>query len=166
MKQLKQAWNEKSPAALDHSADPGWEPRIVAFCCEYCAFSAASLAGSNRMQYPAGVRIIHAPCTGKIEMEHILDALEKGVDGVLVVGCLEGGCHFVEGNLRARRRTESIAAMLDEIGLGAERLRMVNLSDSMAPEFVQQLWEMVAKAKALGPSPLGSFKQNESAGKL
>lgn len=163
MKQLKQGWNQETDMP-EYPAEPVVEPLVIAFCCDYCAFSAASLAGSKRMQYPPGVRIIHTPCTGKIEMEHILDAFEKGADGVLVVGCLEGGCHFVEGNLRARRRAERISEVLDEIGLGGERLKMVNLSNSMAPEFVQQLWDMVAKAKALGPNPLKSPNQDESAG--
>ena len=99
-----------------------WEPEIIAFCCNYCAYAAADLAGSKRMQYPPNVRIIHTPCTGKIEMEHILAAFEKGIDGVLVAGCLEGGCHFQEGNLRARKRTDRIREMLDEIGVGGERL--------------------------------------------
>ena len=163
MKQLN--WNEEGRIAPDASADALWEPEIIAFCCEYCAHSAAALAGSKRMQYPAGVRIIHAPCTGKIEMEHILEAFEKGIDGILVVGCLEGGCHFLEGNLRARRRIERVCEVLDEIGLGRTRLKMVNLSDSMASEFVQQMREMLKTATALGPNPLKS-KQNESAGNL
>jgi F420-non-reducing hydrogenase iron-sulfur subunit len=165
MKQLEQALNEGNGGIAGSSAVPVWEPEIVAFCCEYCAHSAAALAGSKRMQYPPGVRIIHSPCTGKIEMEHILEAFEKGTDGVLVVGCLEGGCHFLEGNLRARRRADRVREVLDEIGLGGERLKMVNLSDSMAAEFVQQLQGMLETARALGPNPLKS-KQNESAGDL
>jgi coenzyme F420-reducing hydrogenase delta subunit len=131
-----------------------WEPEILAFCCNYCAYAAADLAGSRRMQYAPNVRIIHTPCTGKIEMEHILAAFEKGVDGVLVAGCLEGGCHFLEGNLRARSRTDRIRQTLDEIGVGAERLRMVNLSAAMAPTFVERVQEMVETVRALGPSPL------------
>lgn len=131
-----------------------WEPEIIAFCCNYCAYAAADLAGSKRMQYPTNVRIIHSPCTGKIEMEHILAAFENGVDGVLVAGCLEGGCHFQEGNLRARKRTDRIRAMLDEIGVGAERLKMVNLSAAMAPVFVERVQEIVKTIRALGPNPL------------
>lgn len=165
MMRMNRGWMEEK-AAVNGSADHQWEPRILAFCCDHCAFSAASLAGSSRQQYPAGVRILHTPCTGKIEMEHILQAFEKGADGVLVFGCLEGGCHFVEGNLRARRRSERICAILDEIGLGGERLKMVNLTDSMASEFVLELQGMVAKARALGPNPLKHSEQNESAGKL
>lgn len=147
--------------------DPGsrWEPEIIAFCCNYCAYAAADLAGSKRMQYPANVRIIHAPCTGKIEMEHILEAFEKGIDGVLVAGCLEGGCHFLEGNLRARKRTDRIRSILDEIGVGGERLKMVNLSAAMAPLFVQRVQEIVAAVRAMGPNPLKASEKTESAGK-
>jgi coenzyme F420-reducing hydrogenase delta subunit len=145
--------------------EKSWEPEILAFCCDYCGHSAAALAGSKRMQYPAGVRIIPSPCTGKIEMEHLLEAFEKGIDGILLIGCLEGGCHFVEGNLRARKRAERACEVLDEIGLGGARLKMVNLSDSMASEFVQELQEMIKATRALGPNPLKS-RQNESAGNL
>jgi coenzyme F420-reducing hydrogenase delta subunit len=141
-----------------------WEPEIIAFCCTYCAYAAADLAGSKRMQYPSNIRIIHSPCTGKIEMEHILAAFERGIDGILVAGCLEGGCHFLEGNLRARRRTDRIRDMLDEIGVGRERLKMVNLSAAMAPTFVQRVNEIVETVRALGPSPLKSPRQKESAG--
>jgi len=133
-----------------------WQPEIIAFCCNYCASSAAALAGSKRLQYPAGVRIIPTPCTGKLEMEHILEAFEKGVDGILIAGCLEGGCHFVEGNLRARKRTDRIRSILEEIGLGSERLQMVNLSDSMASVFVQHIRELVETIRVLGPNPLGT----------
>jgi coenzyme F420-reducing hydrogenase delta subunit len=146
------------------AADPAWEPEIIAFCCNYCAYAAADLAGSKRMQYPTNVRIIHTPCTGKIEMEHILDAFLKGIDGILVAGCLEGGCHFLEGNLRARKRTDRIRQMLAEIGVGQERLRMVNLSAAEAPTFVRSVHEMVNTVRALGPSPLKDTQHLESEG--
>ena len=138
----------KRPSALF------WEPEIIVFCCSYCAYSAAALAGSQRLQYSSGIRIISTPCTGKLESEHILEAFEKGIDGILVAGCLEGGCHFQEGNLRARKRTDRIRAMLDEIGVGANRLRMVNLSAAMAPTFVERVKEIVAEVTRLGPNPL------------
>jgi coenzyme F420-reducing hydrogenase delta subunit len=157
--------SRKSGNAVGIDPAPPWEPEIIAFCCNYCAYAAADLAGSKRMQYPANVRIIHTPCTGKIEMEHILEAFEKGIDGVLVAGCLEGGCHFLEGNLRARKRTDRIRSILDEIGVGGERLKMVNLSAAMAPVFVQRVQEIVAAVRALGPNPLKVAKKTESAGR-
>jgi F420-non-reducing hydrogenase iron-sulfur subunit len=143
-----------------------WNPEIIAFCCNYCAHSAAALAGSERMQYPAGVRILSTPCTGKLELEHLLEAFEKGIDGILIVGCLEGDCHFVEGNLRARKRTDRIRSILDEIGLGAGRLKMVNLSDVMAAAFVDHVKEAMETIRTLGPNPLRVSEQKESVERL
>ena len=97
-------------------------------------------------------------------MEHILDAFLKGIDGILVAGCLEGGCHFLEGNLRARKRTDRIREMLAEIGVGGERLKMVNLSAAMAPTFVESVQEMVNTVRTLGPTPLRGSRQPESEG--
>jgi coenzyme F420-reducing hydrogenase delta subunit len=131
-----------------------WKSEIIVFCCNFCAYAAADLAGARRMQYPSNVRVIHVPCTGKIALEHILAAFEKGIDGVLVAGCLEGGCHFLEGNLRARRRTDYLRDMLDKIGVGRERLRMVNLSAAEAPTFVKRVKEIVETVESLGPNPL------------
>ncbi|MGD0114758.1 MAG: hydrogenase iron-sulfur subunit [Dehalococcoidia bacterium] len=127
---------------------------ILAFCCNFCAYAAADLAGSRRMQYPANVRIVHVPCSGKMEVQQILAAFEHGIDGVLIAGCLEGGCHFTEGNLRAKRRVAATRKLLDDIGIGGERLRMVNLSASEAPTFVARVREMVETVERLGPSPL------------
>ena len=144
-----------SQATAQKSVGAGtWTPEILAFCCNYCAYAAADLAGSRRMQYPPNVRVMHVPCTGKIEMEHILSAFEKGIDGVLIAGCLEGGCHFLEGNLRAKKRSEYLREMLDQIGVGRERLRMVNLSAAMVPTFVERVKEIVETVKGLGPNPL------------
>ncbi len=146
----------QTQTAKPSTAVAEFQPDIVAFCCNFCAYAAADLAGSRRMQYPANVRIVHVPCTGKLEMEQILSAFEHGVDGVLIAGCLEGGCHFLEGNLRARKRSDHLRQVLDEIGVGAERLRMVNLSAAMAPTFVQRVNEIVTTVKNLGPNPLKS----------
>ncbi len=144
----------QAPQMPKTTAKGDWTPEILAFCCNYCAYAAADLAGSRRMQYPSNVRVMHVPCTGKIEMEHILSAFEKGIDGVLIAGCLEGGCHFLEGNLRAKKRAEYLREMLDQIGVGRERLRMVNLSAAMAPTFVERVKEIVKTVEGLGPNPL------------
>jgi F420-non-reducing hydrogenase iron-sulfur subunit len=131
-----------------------FEPKIVTFCCHYCAYAAADLAGSMRIQYPANIRIIHTPCTGKLEVEFFIKAFEKGADGVLIAGCLEGGCHFIEGNLRAKRRVEYAQELMKEIGLEPERLRMVNISASMGRPFADLTMEMTETIRKLGPSPL------------
>jgi F420-non-reducing hydrogenase iron-sulfur subunit len=131
----------------------GFEPRILAFCCNYCAYAAADLAGTLRAAYPPNVRIIRTPCTGRLETEYFIKALESGADGVLVAGCLEGGCHFMNGNLYAKRRVEYIRDMLEELGLEKERLRMVNVSASMARPLVEIIIDMVETVRKLGPNP-------------
>ena len=146
------------------AAQEPFKAKVIAFCCNYCAYAAADLAGSRRMQYPSEVRVIHVPCTGKVEPEHILGAFEKGADGVLIAGCLEGGCHFLEGNLRAKRRANYLKDMLDEIGLQGERLLMVNLSAAMAPTFVERVNEIVEIVHRLGPSPLNKDYPARAAG--
>jgi F420-non-reducing hydrogenase iron-sulfur subunit len=130
------------------------EPVILAFCCHYCAYAAADLAGSMRLQYPANVRVLRLPCTGKIEVNYILAAFERGVDGVIVAGCLEGGCHFLEGNLRARRRVERTRQLLAEIGLEPQRVEMFNLSSAEGTRFAAIVTEMNDRLARLGPSPL------------
>ncbi len=130
------------------------EPLILAFCCHYCAYAAADLAGSMRLQYPGNVRVLRLPCTGKLEANYVLAAFERGVDGVIVAGCLEGGCHFLEGNLRARRRVERVRELLAEIGLEPDRLEMFNLSSAEGGRFAEIVTTMVERLKRMGGSPL------------
>jgi F420-non-reducing hydrogenase iron-sulfur subunit len=130
------------------------EPLILAFCCHYCAYAAADLAGSMRLQYPSNVRVLRLPCTGKLEVNYLLAAFERGIDGVIVAGCLEGGCHFLEGNLRARRRVERAKKFLEEIGIDPERLEMFNLSSAEGTRFAEIVTTMSERLKKLGPSPL------------
>ncbi len=129
-----------------------FEPNIVAFACNYCAYRAADLAGTSRMQYPSNVRVIRLPCSGKVDITYILRAFEKGADGVMIAGCLKGGCHFVEGNLRAEQRVKFTKDLLDAIGFGGERLEMFFLSSSMAPRFVEIVNEMTNRIRKLGPA--------------
>lgn len=131
-----------------------FEPKILAFCCHYCAYSSADLAGSMRIQYPPNVRIIRTPCTGRLEAEYFMKALENGADGVLIAGCLEGGCHFIEGNLCAKRRVNYVRDLLVEIGLDKERLRMVNVSAAMARPLADIIVDMTETIRELGPNPL------------
>ena len=93
-----------------------FEPQIIGFCCKYCAYAAADLAGSMRLSYPSSIKIVQVPCTGRIDVIHILRALEDGADGVMVAGCLEGECHFLTGNLKAKKRLLSVKNLLEQIG--------------------------------------------------
>ncbi len=140
--------------------DNNFQPKILAFCCHYCAYSSADLAGSMRLQYPTGVRIIRTPCTGRLEVEYFLKAIENGADGVLIAGCLEGGCHFIDGNLFARKRVNSIRTILEECGIDKERLRMVNVSAAMAKNLVDHIFEMVEDVKQLGPNLIKQKVEN------
>lgn len=132
-------------------------PVILAFCCHYCAFAAADLAGSMRLQYPDSVRILRFPCTGKIEVNYIMEAFENGVDGLIIAGCLEGGCHFQEGNLRARKRVERAKEFLEEAGLEPGRLEMFNLSSAEGSRFAEIVTIMHNRLRKLDPSP---FRKN------
>lgn len=138
-----------------------FSPKIIAFCCYYCAYSAADLAGSMRLQYPPNIRMVELPCSGKIDARVIMEAFEKGADGVYVAGCLEGDCHFLKGNIRARRRVAHVKKLLEEIGVGKDRLEMFNLSGSMGPRFAEIATEMTERIKKLGPSPLSNTKAGE-----
>ncbi len=128
-----------------------FEPKIVAFCCNFCAFAAADLAGAMRLQYPHSVRIIRLPCTGKVDTIHLLKALEDGADGVFVAGCLEGQCHYLEGNLRAKKRVAYAKRLLAEAGIAPERIDMFNLSSAMGGRFAEIVEEMTEKITKLGP---------------
>jgi F420-non-reducing hydrogenase iron-sulfur subunit len=136
--------------------------KILAFCCHYCAFAAADLAGSMRLQYPDTVRVLRLPCTGKLEVDYILKSFERGIDAVLVAGCLEGGCHFQEGNLRARRRVERAKEFLAEIGIEPERVEMFNLSSAEGARFAEIVKIMESRLEKLGPSPLRAHIKSEA----
>ena len=107
-----------------------------------------------RLEYPASIRIILVPCTGKVDIIHILRAFEKGADGVYAVGCMEGDCHFISGNFRARKRVEQARNLLDTIGIGGERVQMFNLSSGEGPLFAEIAVEMTERIKKLGPNPI------------
>jgi coenzyme F420-reducing hydrogenase delta subunit len=140
------------------------EPTIVAFCCTHCAYNAADLAGSLRVQYPPAVKVVEVPCTGRVEIYHLLRAFEEGVDGVLVAGCLPGNCHYLEGNLNARRRVEQARKMLKDIGLEPERLKMVHMSSAMGLKFAEEAQRMTDEIRLLGLSLLGRLRAPSSGG--
>lgn len=112
-----------------------------------------------RLSYPASVKVVKVPCSGRVDAIHILQAFEGGADGVCVVGCLEGDCHFVTGNIRARKRADHAKALLDEAGVGGERLEMYNLSASDGRRFADVMREITDRVRALGPSPMKTGKK-------
>ena len=107
-----------------------------------------------RLNYPSNIKIINVPCTGRVDILHLLRALEDGADGVYVAGCLEGDCHYLKGNFKARRRVNYVKKVLEELGIEPERVEMYNLSAAQGPRFAEIAREMYAKIKELGPSPV------------
>ena len=136
----------------EHNGD-GFEPLILTLCCYWCAYAGADLAGISRRQYPTNIRILRVQCTGMVHPNLVIEALTKGADGVLILGCHPGDCHYLEGNLRARSRAEAIGMMLEDFGLEAERFRLEWVSAAEAPRFAEVVTEMVEQVKKLGPSP-------------
>lgn len=114
------------------------------------------MAGSKRLCYPSNVKIIRVPCSGKVDAIHIMKALEMGADGVYVAGCLEGDCHFKSGNIDAAKRVAYIKKLLDEIGIGGERVEMILMSAGMGERFAQTAADMTEKIRKLGPNPVKS----------
>ncbi len=130
-----------------------FEPIVVAFCCNWCSYAGADLAGTSRLQYPPNVRIIRVMCSGMIHPNLVIDALTKGADGVLICGCHPGDCHYIDGNLKAQKRAEAIELMLEDFGLEPERFRLEWVSASEGPRFARVVREMVERVKSVGPSP-------------
>ena len=125
------------------------EPDIIAFCCHYCAFTAADLAGTMRQQYPTNVRIVRLPCTGKVDVNIILHAFVEGAAGVMVAGCEPGSCHFIQGNLRAAKRVVWAKHLVDEAGINPERLEMFHIAASQGPLFARTAREFSERIKRL-----------------
>ena len=125
------------------------EPKIIAFCCHYCAFTAADLAGTMRQQYPTNVHIVRLPCTGKVDMNMLLQAFVDGADAVMVAGCEVGSCHFLEGNVRAKKRVDNTKKKLEEVGINPEKLEMYHIAASEGPLFAQTSREFTDKIKRI-----------------
>lgn len=136
-----------------------FEPKVLGFACLYCAYAAADVAGVTGHHYPESVRLVKVPCTGLVSEIDLLKAFESGVDGVLLMGCLEGQCHHKEGNLRAKRTVAKVQSILDRIGMGSGRLECHWVSASMGSQFADIVTEAVNRFRAMGPSPAGTGSQ-------
>jgi coenzyme F420-reducing hydrogenase delta subunit len=131
-----------------------FEPEITAFMCIYCGYMAADTASALRIEYPANVKLVKLPCTGKADPKYILKAFEDGADGVYIVACPKGNCHHVRGNERGELRVEYTKKILDSIGLGGERLNMYFMSGGQGKSFADAAKEMTERIRELGPNPL------------
>jgi F420-non-reducing hydrogenase iron-sulfur subunit len=129
-----------------------FEPVIIGFCCNWCSYAGADLAGVSRQQYPPNLRIIRVMCSGMVHPNLVVDALTKGADGVLICGCHIGDCHYLEGNVKAENRKEAIELLLEDFGIEPERFRLEWVSASEGPRFAEVIRDMTETVRALGPS--------------
>jgi len=133
---------------MNNEPNTNFQPQITAFYCIYCGYMAADTAGALHIQYPANVKFVRMPCTGKTDARYLLEAFEQGADGVYIVACPIGNCHHVRGNERGQNRVEHAKQILDEIGLGSERLNMYFMSGSQGQSFAMAAQEMTERITA------------------
>jgi len=129
----------------------GWSPRIVAFFCNWCTYTAADLAGVSRLKYAPNVRVIRLMCSGRVDPQFILEAFARGADGVLVGGCHPNDCHYVEGNYKMLRRARMLERLLEGMGVERERFRLEWISAAEGEKVKVVVNEMVERIRALGP---------------
>lgn len=130
-----------------------FEPKIIAFFCNWCTYGGADLAGVSRLQYPANFRIVRIPCTGRMDLKFILAAFRHGADGVWVSGCHPGDCHYITGNLHARRKFTLIHDFMNSLGIDRNRLHFSWISSAESTKFQQTAMDVIAAVKAVGPNP-------------
>ncbi len=141
-------------------SNANWTPRIVAFFCNWCTYTAADLAGVSRMKYAPNVRVIRVMCSGRIDPQFILEALAKGADGVLIGGCHPNDCHYAEGNYKLLRRYRLLQRMLSDLGIEAQRVRLEWISAAEGEKVKSVINQMVQQVSELGPLDLpGKFSQ-------
>lgn len=138
-------------SGTQHDTLGAFEPRITAFACRYCGGVPADMAGSERLVYPANIRIVHLPCTGRLDALYVLSAFEQGADGVCVFACGTDNCHHLTGSRRAAKRVEHLKGLLAGIGLEPERLSIHHLNIGQSRDFVQIVTDLTERLRALGP---------------
>ena len=131
-----------------------FEPKIIGFCCNWCAYAGADLAGINRNQYPANIRMIRVMCSGTIEPLYVVKAFKEGADGVFIGGCHPGDCHYQSGNYKTQRRVILLKRAISEIGLDPRRIRLEWISAAEGQRFARIITEFTEEIKKLGPNPL------------
>lgn len=131
-----------------------YRPELTAFTCIYCGYMAADTAGSLRIEYPANVKLVRLPCTGKTDIQYLLDAFDQGADGVYIVACSLGNCHHVRGNERGKARVQRAREILENVGIEPERLEMFFVSGGMGATFAEIARQMTERVQKLGPSPV------------
>ncbi len=133
-----------------------FEPRILAFLCNWCSYTGADLAGTSRIQYPANVRVVRVMCSARVDPTFVVHALSNGADGVLICGCHPGDCHYSEGNYKAMRRFPLLKDLLMSLGVENDRVNQVWVSASEGQRFADVVTDMTERVRALGPCRIHS----------
>ena len=138
-----------------------FEPRILGFLCNWCSYAGADLAGVSRIQYPTNLRVVRVMCSGRIEPEFVVEALEKGVDGVIITGCHPGDCHYQTGNYQTERRFKALKEALNYTSFGPDRIRLEWVSASEGSRFGEVVSSFTEQIRKLGPNPIKSNDKKE-----
>jgi F420-non-reducing hydrogenase iron-sulfur subunit len=149
----KRGDNLRRYMAADHNGV--FEPRIVAFLCNWCSYAGADLAGVSRLQMPASFRVIRVMCSSRVDPTFVVKAFLEGADGVIIAGCHPGDCHYLKGNYYARRRFAALTKTFEKLGLDSRRLRLSWVSASEAPRYAQVVREFTEEIRDLGPNQTG-----------
>lgn len=131
-----------------------FEPQLLVFCCNWCSYAGADLAGVSRFQYPPNIRIVRVMCSGRVQPSFVLDAFKNGIDGVLITGCHIGDCHYISGNEYTRDRMNHVESLIKKIGIEQERFRLHWISASEGKQFSELITDFTNKIKEIGPSPI------------
>ncbi|MHA2408465.1 MAG: hydrogenase iron-sulfur subunit [Candidatus Ranarchaeia archaeon] len=140
-----------------------FDPLIIGFTCNWCTYAGADLAGTSKIQYPTNIRLIRVMCTSRIEPEFILEAFNKGADGVLIGGCHLGDCHYQNGNYKTKARVMLLKRILMEYGIKPERIKLEWISASEGEKFAKTVESFVEEIRKLGPNPLNLSNSAEGA---
>jgi F420-non-reducing hydrogenase iron-sulfur subunit len=139
------------PDGAPEAAEEAFEPNIVAFCCNWCSYAGADLAGTTRIQYPPNVKIVRVMCSGRVDPAFVIKAFELGADGVLVAGCHPADCHYINGNEKAAIRGDFLSEFLEDTGIESQRFRIEWIAGSEGQKFAKVVREMVTELQKLGP---------------
>jgi len=135
------------------SSGGAFEPLVLCFACQWCSYGAADLAGVSRIQYPPNVRILRVPCSGRVDVLHVLKAFQSGADGVIITGCHVGDCHYIDGNVKAKDRVDALKKSLGALGIDSRRLEIGFASSSEGQKFATMMTDFTEKVRKLGPNP-------------
>jgi F420-non-reducing hydrogenase iron-sulfur subunit len=146
---------------LKEEKTPRFDPMIVAYCCNWCSYAGADLAGTSRYEYPTNVRIIRVMCTGRVDPTFVLEALREGADGVIIAGCHPGDCHYQKGNFMMEKRFAYIRKAVESIGIEPERVKLEWISASEGGKFAALIRETTEQIRQLGPNPFRTVQDSE-----